>query len=195
MTALVACVVAYLLGGLPTADWLAARAGVDLRGSGSGNPGANNALRVAGARLAIPVLTTEVAKGVVSVVAGAAIGGTSGMVGAGIGAVLGNVANPYRRLRGGQGLGITAGVLAAALPVAAVTGVVTTALVVAVVRRSAPAAVAGLAAIGATAAALPASPWGIETASAAIVLAAGITVIVIPKQWAKLRRRSHPPRR
>src|SRR5690606_27985836 len=47
-----ALVVGYLVGSAPTADWLARRRGIDLRSTGSGNPGTNNALRTGGPRLA-----------------------------------------------------------------------------------------------------------------------------------------------
>jgi glycerol-3-phosphate acyltransferase PlsY len=117
-------IVGYLIGSLPTAEWLGKRAAVDLRREGSTNPGTNNALRLAGPRLAAAVLTTEMAKGVIAVVA---LAGDIGAVLAGVGAVTGNVFNSYYRFRGGKGLGISAGVLTAiwptvVLPVLAVLG-------------------------------------------------------------------------
>lgn len=120
-------IVGYLIGSLPTAEWLGKRAAVDLRREGSTNPGTNNALRLAGPRLAAAVLTTEMAKGVIAVVAGVALAGDIGAVLAGVGAVTGNVFNSYYRFRGGKGLGISAGVLTAiwptvVLPVLAVLG-------------------------------------------------------------------------
>lgn len=186
-------VVGYLVGGAPTADWLAGRAGVDLRTAGSGNPGTNNALRLGGRRLALQVLAAEILKGVGCVALGGALAGGPGMVLGGLGAVSGNVLNPYRRLKGGQGLAITAGVLLAALPVASLAGVITIAIAVRVLRRSAPASLVALAVVGGAAAWLPAAPWGIEDRSQAIVLAAGILAIVGPKQMARLRSPSRPP--
>lgn len=192
--ALIAAVVAgYLFGGVSTADWLAGRAGVDLRGGGSGNPGANNALRLGGRRLAIQVLTIEMIKGAVCVAVGAMAGGELGVVGAGVGAVAGNVLNPYRRLQGGQGLAIAAGVLITAVPVAALAGLVAIALAVRLVHRSAPAALIALAVVGVVSAWLPATPWGITHRAQATMLAAGIIAIVGAKQVTKLRSASRPP--
>lgn len=52
----------YLIGSLPTADWLGRAAGVDLRRDGSGNPGANNARTLGGLGLGVRVLAMEVTK-------------------------------------------------------------------------------------------------------------------------------------
>lgn len=185
MTA-VALACGYLLGGLPTADWLARRAGIDLRRHGSGNPGANNARRLGGRRLAAAILVSEMIKGAGCVLLGAALADQQGMVAGGIGAALGNVANPYRRLQGGQGLGIAAGILAAALPLGAIVGVVVIASVVSVVRASAPAALAALAGIVVVAAWLPLSPWGLTDSTLATILAIGLAGVIVPKQIGKL---------
>lgn len=69
-------IVGYLIGSLPTAEWLGRLIGVDLRDEGSKNPGTNNALRLGGPALA-------------------ALGGDVGAVLAAIGAALGNVYNMY----------------------------------------------------------------------------------------------------
>lgn len=183
----------YLTGGAPTADWLATRAGVDLRASGSGNPGANNALRLGGRRLAMHVLLVEVLKGVACVILGGAMAGHLGMVLGGIGAVAGNVLNPYRRLRGGQGLAITAGVLFTATPAVGLAGVAAIALAARVLHRSAPAAIIALVVVGAVSTWLPATPWGIVDQSQSTLLAVGIVGVVGPKQISKLRSTSHPP--
>lgn len=192
-------VLGYLLGGLPTADWLAAGRGIDLRTAGSGNPGANNARRLGGRGLAVAVLATEVAKGAVAVLAP---GGAGDSAAAGVGAVTCKVLSPCRRWRGGQGLGITAGVLVAAAPdlLAVAIGVVT--VVAALTRASPPAALAGVTAL-VTFAAMPSEPWwGIQSAGARVGLALGIGVAIAPKQIARLtppgrrrRRRSGSPAR
>jgi len=56
MTTLLAAIAGYALGSLPTAGALARMRGIDLRAEGSGNPGANNALRTGGLILAAGVL-------------------------------------------------------------------------------------------------------------------------------------------
>ena len=191
MTA-VALACGYLLGGLPTADWLALQAGIDLRAEGSHNPGANNARKLGGRRLAAAILIVEVVKGAACVLLGAVLGGQQGMVAAGVGAALGNVANPYRRFRGGQGLGIAAGILAAGLPIGAIVGVVVIGAVVTVVRASAPAALAALASIVAVATWLPFAPWGLTDPVLATVLAVGLTGVIMPKQVGRLSGASRP---
>lgn len=109
-------IVGYAIGSLPTAGWLARLWGVDIRGSGSGNPGANNARRLGGTALGMLVLVVELGKGVVAVVLGHLIGGDGGAVAAGLGAIGGNVYNVWYSFEGGKGLAITAGVLLAAWP-------------------------------------------------------------------------------
>lgn len=188
-----ALMVGFLIGGAPTADWLAHRSGIDLRGSGSGNPGANNALRLGGRRLALQVLTVEMLKGVFCVAVGGLLAADPGTVLGGIGAVAGNVFNPYRRLRGGQGLAITAGVLFTALPAVGLAGLATIALAVRVLRRSAPAALVALAVVVFFAGWLPAGPWGLADPVQAVLLATGILLIVGPKQALKIRSASRPP--
>jgi glycerol-3-phosphate acyltransferase PlsY len=108
----------YLIGSVPTSVWLGRLWGVDLRSSGSGNPGANNARKVAGYPLALLVLAVEMAKGLVAVALGLAIGDEAGAVAAGLGAITGNVYNVWFRFGGGKGLGITAGVLIGMWPFA-----------------------------------------------------------------------------
>ncbi|MEX2423773.1 MAG: glycerol-3-phosphate acyltransferase [Acidimicrobiia bacterium] len=195
MTGALAFVLGYVMGGTPTADWIAQRRGIDLRAQGSGNPGANNALRVGGKWLAATILTVEIVKGIVCVGTGAFVGGEAGMALAGMGAALGNVLNPYRSLRGGQGLGISAGVLIAALPLAAGTGIVVIAIVARIVRWTAPATLAALVAIVATARWSPVNPWwGIESREWATLLTIGLAATLAPKQLRRLTRSGRPSR-
>ena len=194
MTPVACFVIGYLIGGIPTADGWARRSGIDLRAAGSANPGANNALRLGGRRLAAAVLASEIAKGALSVLLGALLAGDLGMALAGAGATAGNVLNPYRRFRGGQGLGISAGVLVAAVPIAGATGLAVVAFVVKVTRRTAPAALAAVVAVVGSSVWLPVVPWGITDSGAATLLAVAIAAVVTPKQLIKLRRsdRSRP---
>lgn len=177
----------YLLGGLPTADLLARGAGVDLRSEGSGNPGANNAMRLGGRKLAAKVLVAELIKGAVVVGFGWRLSGDAGMAVAGIGAVLGNILNPYRRFRGGQGLAIAAGVLLAAVPAAAAVGIALVGSIVVVIRQSAPAALAALTGVVAVSIRLPTHPWGISDPAWSTVLAIGVMAAITPKQLVKIR--------
>jgi glycerol-3-phosphate acyltransferase PlsY len=198
-----AAVLGLVVGSIPTADWLARRSGVDLRGRGSGNPGANNARRLGGYRLAASVLLVEIAKGAAAVVIGSAIAGSGGAAAAGVGAVLGNVANPWFRLRGGQGLAITGGVLGAAWPPGLLLGLAVILLVVIATKSSAVAALAALTSILGAAVVWDLADlsgwWGLTELR--LLLAVGIVAVVAPKQIRKagdtsLRRRGpHRSRR
>lgn len=185
-----AVIAGYLLGSIPTAGWIGRAAGVDLRSDGSQNPGANNARRLGGTRLAVAILIVEIGKGAVAVIAGIGLAGSAGGVAAGLGALTGNIYNIWYRFEGGQGLGISAGILLAAwplyLPIAlGVIGVVT-----AVTRRTAKAALAAMIAlmIGVVLSFTVGYPsgWGLGDPESGL-LALGMVVLITPKQIAKLR--------
>ncbi len=187
VAAIGAAIVGYLIGSLPTAEWLGKRAAVDLRREGSTNPGANNALRLAGPRLAAAVLTTEMAKGVIAVVAGAALAGDIGAVVAGVGAVTGNVFNSYYGFRGGKGLGISAGVLAAIWPTVLVPVVAVLVITVLITRSSGAATIVTIVAFNIMAI-LWASlvwpmAWGIAATTQLLVLSLGIGIVLWTRHW------------
>lgn len=140
MTVVAAAFVGLLIGSLPTADWLAHSRGIDLRASGTGNPGTNNALRSGGPTLAVAVLVTELAKGVLAVWLGHAVGDSAGAALAGAGATAANVYNPWYRFQGGKGLAITAGTVGAAWPPLLIALLGSIGLGVTMLRRSGPAA-------------------------------------------------------
>jgi glycerol-3-phosphate acyltransferase PlsY len=180
----VAAALGYLIGSLPTADWLARAAGFDLRGQGSGNPGANNARTVGGTALGLRVLIVEVAKGAAAVAAGDWLAGDWGMATAGLGAVTGNILNPWYRLRGGQGLGIAGGVLAAAWPWYLPVALLAIGGVVRVTHSAARAALATLAITVVAALVWNDLPvgWGVAASPARTALAIGLAAAIAPKQ-------------
>jgi glycerol-3-phosphate acyltransferase PlsY len=70
----------YLFGAVPSPD-LAVRVaagGVDLRSTGSGNPGALNAAHALGRRWGVAVLAADMAKGAAAGLAGRALAGDGG---------------------------------------------------------------------------------------------------------------------
>jgi glycerol-3-phosphate acyltransferase PlsY len=99
----------YLLGTFPTALWVARLTGHDPTAEGSGNPGASNVYRVAGARAGMIVFLGDVAKGALATSAGRAAGGPRLGLAAGLAAVLGHVFPAFRRFRGGRGVATAAG--------------------------------------------------------------------------------------
>ena len=120
-------ILAYLIGATPT-SYVAGRLGrgIDLRQHGSNNLGATNVYRVLGWRYAIPVGVIDMVKGVVPV---AILGPWSNgpawfTVALGIVAVLGHMASPYVRFRGGKGVATAAGVFLALAPFAVLISLV-----------------------------------------------------------------------
>ena len=193
MTGFATAVLSYLAGGLPTADWLAAAAGVDLRGAGSRNPGANNARRLGGWGLAARILAVEIAKGAAIVVTARSLGTDGLALVAGAAAVAGNLFNPWRRLRGGQGLGITAGVTIALWPVVFVPAVLFIGLAARLFRASAPATLLtiGIYALAAVVFQLRGLPnwWGVDPGAGLGWFGASVAVLIAPKQILRLRPR------
>lgn len=116
---------AYLLGAVPF-GLLVVRGitGRDIRQEGSGNIGAANVYRVAGAAVAVLVLALDLAKGVVPVLLTRAIAagrpGTDALaVLAGVAAVAGHNWSIFLRGQGGKGIATSYGVLLALSPVSA----------------------------------------------------------------------------
>ncbi len=111
----IAGVVGYLVGSISPATLLARRRGVDLRGVGSGNPGATNVGRALGGRAAVVVAVVDVLKGLLPSAAFGLLGHDAGLV-AGAAAVLGHVTSPLLRGRGGKGVATAAGAIVGSHP-------------------------------------------------------------------------------
>lgn len=122
MTLALLLVAAYLLGSIPFAFLLARRLrGVDLRRAGSGNVGATNVMRTAGAGVAVAVVLLDVVKGAaVVVLAGRALPGVVAPAAAGVAAILGHVYPIWLRFRGGKGVATAFGVFGVLAPFGAV---------------------------------------------------------------------------
>jgi glycerol-3-phosphate acyltransferase PlsY len=111
----VAAVVGYLIGAVSPATWLAARRGIDLRGVGSGNPGASNAGRALGRRTGVIVALLDVLKGLVVAAGFEWVDHRAGLV-AGVAAVIGHVTSPFLRGRGGKGVATALGAILGSNP-------------------------------------------------------------------------------
>jgi glycerol-3-phosphate acyltransferase PlsY len=132
---LIAALVGYALGAVNPAAIFARLFGVDLRGSGSGNPGATNVGRVLGPRWGVLVGFLDVLKGFLPAWAfGFAVGQTAGEV-AGVAAVLGHITSPYLRGRGGKGVATTLGAILGVQPLLAVPVLIAFGIGVAVWHR------------------------------------------------------------
>jgi len=109
----------YLAGSFPSADLaarLATRGRVDLRASGSRNPGATNAAQVLGNRWGIVVLVFDIAKGVIAGIVGMQIGSSAGGYFAATASIAGHIAPPWSGFRGGKGVATSAGACLAVFP-------------------------------------------------------------------------------
>ncbi len=96
----------YLAGTTPSADVaarLAGRGAIDIRSSGTGNPGGTNARRVLGRRLGYAVVVADIAKGVIACDWGRWCAGDSGAHVAGVASVVGHCYPLWTRFRGGKG--------------------------------------------------------------------------------------------
>jgi glycerol-3-phosphate acyltransferase PlsY len=139
----VAALVGYLVGAINPATIIARIFRVDLRSSGSGNPGATNVGRVLGPRWGIVVGVLDVLKGFVPAFAfGALVGQTTGEV-AGLAAVLGHITSPYLKGRGGKGVATTLGAILGVQPVLAIPVLMAFGVGVAVFHRVGLGAVLG----------------------------------------------------
>lgn len=194
---LLAGLAGYLIGSLPTAGWLARIKGIDLLVEGSGNPGANNALRTGGAALAATVLLVEMAKGASIALLGQAMAGDTGMVVAGLAGVTGNLYNVWYGFRGGKGLGITAGTLLVAWPTVVLPLLIIIAAGARATRSSRGAtliALIALAICGPLWLTLDLSVgWGIDRPAMLAALAIALGLLIAPKHLSGARlRRSIP---
>ncbi len=125
----------YLIGSIPYALLLGRLRGVDVRRIGSGNVGATNVLRAAGAGAGIAVLVCDVLKGVAAVfIARYAIGTPAGEMAAGIAAVVGHDWSVFIKFRGGKGVATAAGALFVMVPIGGAVGLGVFALVSALSR-------------------------------------------------------------
>ncbi|MEI2732763.1 MAG: glycerol-3-phosphate acyltransferase [Dermatophilaceae bacterium] len=129
-------VAAFMLGSINPALIVARWLGRDLRGSGSGNPGATNAGRVLGVRWGVLVGVLDVAKGFVPAYLAMLLPPHDRIQGyvAGLAAVLGHAYSPFLRGRGGKAVATALGAVLAVHPVLAAVLVVLFGAVVATTR-------------------------------------------------------------
>lgn len=125
MLAALLVVLAYLGGAIPFGVLFARSAGVDVRQTGSGNIGATNVARSAGARLGLFTLLADVGKGVLPVLIARLLSFEPAVAAvAGLAAFVGHVYPPMLRAGGGKGVATALGVHAALCPPAALAAFV-----------------------------------------------------------------------
>lgn len=128
MYSLIAMVIAYLFGSIPTSVWWGRTFfNIDVREHGSHNAGATNTFRVLGWRAGVPVLLIDIAKGFIPV---RLLPNFSGLeadspdwmwlrVGLVIAAVVGHLYPVFARFKGGKGVATSLGGILAVHPGAA----------------------------------------------------------------------------
>lgn len=131
---LAAAFVGYWVGSFSPAALAARLRGADLRGTGSGNPGATNAARAMGPAVGVLVGVIDVAKGFLPAWYFTRYGDPAGQI-AGLAAVLGHITSPFLRGRGGKGVATSLGAILAVEPIWAVPVLAGFAVTVAITRR------------------------------------------------------------
>jgi glycerol-3-phosphate acyltransferase PlsY len=118
--AILGVLLAYVIGSVPFAFLLARQWGTpDLHVVGSGNIGASNVWRTAGARAGILVALLDIGKGAASVWVAARIHPSAGAAAAaGVAAVVGHIYPVWLKFRGGKGVATACGAFAVLAPVA-----------------------------------------------------------------------------
>lgn len=125
----------YLIGTFPTADLVARRASggtIDLRASGTGNPGGANAVKVLGKKAGAVVIAGDIAKGAAASMVGGVVAGPLGAHVAGTASVVGHCYPVWNGFRGGKGVAASVGqclvTFPAYFPIDAAVAVVTAAI-------------------------------------------------------------------
>ncbi len=178
----------YLLGSVDFGVIVPRLLGVDIYGTGSGNPGATNVLRTMGRKEAALVLLGDLAKGVAAAALGSWAGGPVIGFAAGLAAVVGHCFPVWHRFKGGKGVAAAGGMVAWLEPWALLVLLGVFAAVVALTRK---------ASLGSLIAALGLMPalalfghrgWSLGLAGAAVAL---IVVRHVPNIRRLIKGREH----
>lgn len=140
---LIAIVAGYLLGSINPSAIIARVRRVDLRHSGSGNPGATNAARILGVRTGVIVGVLDVLKGLIPALVFTFVFDPSLGEAAGLAAVVGHITSPWLGFRGGKGVATTLGVILGTHGLWAIPVVVVFGIVLVLTKRMGLSAVAG----------------------------------------------------
>jgi glycerol-3-phosphate acyltransferase PlsY len=151
--AVLAVVVAYFIGTLPSAIIIARSKGVDITSFGSGNPGASNVARALGWKYGGMVFVLDAAKGAIPVAAMLSDRPIAYLCGAA--AILGHIFPVTRSFKGGKGIATGGGVLLPLHPPVMVGALITWLLIAKVGKKASvasivvvPLVMVGLAVIG-----------------------------------------------
>jgi len=182
ITAIIAIVIAYLIGSLSTAIIACKLVGLpDPRGQGSGNPGATNVLRFGGKKVAIIVLLGDMIKGLLPVLAVSLMGASPLQIAlTGAAAFLGHLYPVFFDFKGGKGVATALGVILAISWLAGLTVLAVWLLVAATLRYS------SLAALCASASA-PLICWFYRPEISIVVVMIGISGLLIWRHHSNIK--------
>lgn len=176
----------YVLGSLAWGYWLARIVtGTDIRRVGSANTGAANVWRVAGFKTAVAVALLDIGKGSLAAAVGLVVGGGTGAVVAGIGALIGHWRPLFLRFRrGGKIVATTVGVALVMAPLASLAVAVLWWLVLLSTRYTSVASITG-------AIALPPLVYVFGGSWAEVLFTVGAAVAILALHQANIRRLMH----
>lgn len=178
----------YLLGSIDFGVIVPRMFGIDIYGTGSGNPGASNVLRTVGRREAALVLVGDLAKGVVAAVLGDLAGGPVFGFAAGLAAVVGHCFPVWHRFRGGKGVAAAGGMVFYLEPFAALILLGVFALVVGLTRKASLGSLAAVAGLVPALAGFGHRGWSLGLAGAAAAL---VVIRHLPNIRRLLGRQEH----
>jgi len=183
MMTVIAIVLSYLIGSVPTGLWLGLRLrGIDIREHGSKNIGATNTMRVLGKPLGAIALAADMGKGVIAVLLLARLGAWEHLpLACGVAAVVGHTASIFLRFRGGKGVATGAGVFLALCPIPTLIAAGVFALVVATTRMVSAGSISG-------SIALCAALYFFDTSWPLIIIATATAILVIYKHRTNISR-------
>jgi glycerol-3-phosphate acyltransferase PlsY len=183
MSSIIAILLSYCIGSIPTGLWLGLKLrGIDIREHGSKNIGATNTMRVLGKSLGALAFAGDVGKGAIAVLLFARLGSWEILpLLCGAAAVAGHMASIFLRFRGGKGVATGAGVFLALNPPAALIAIVVFAAVVAATRMVSAGSITA-------SAALCAALFAFETSWIVRIAAMAVAALVIWKHRSNIGR-------
>ncbi len=146
VAAIASGLLAYLLGSLPFAVWVARAGGVNIFEVGTGNPGASNVFRKVGRKYGAAVFALDIIKGVAAVLTGMALGCPDTLLPAASSfSIVGHWLPIFMRFQGGAGLATGVGIGVALLGIWGLIATLVGLAALAVIRDGPRAAAATLA--------------------------------------------------
>ena len=180
-------VLGYLLGTIPSAvivTRLATRGRVDIRATGSGNPGGFNTIRSVGKAWGVVVILADGGKAMFAGLIALVLVGDAAAYAAATAAIVGHIWPVWTRFRGGKGVAAAGGAILGVFPAFFPFELVVLALGVLLFRNSRRAMLSGMAAWAVASVAWTAfdwpNAWGPEPSAGLIafsVLGAGMVVV------------------